>query len=175
MKLFMVYVGGACANSNVELHDVRFTIGESIEDCYDDLRKQWWGDPSRLHLDCWGEVEQADGYEVTIAAQGAHESPGTLFLVNLGGYDPEQFTELHQNVFVIAPDWKTAARRALTLVGHWKLPHRDNVFEVEKVINVSDTVRERGQAIVMTKATSEKPFRFTCDYRPIGEHRDEMI
>ena len=62
MKLFMFYVGGNCGNSNVELHDVRFSIGETAEDCHDDLRRQWWGDPESLHLDCWGAVEQADGF-----------------------------------------------------------------------------------------------------------------
>jgi hypothetical protein len=51
MKLFMFYVGGNCGNSNVELHDVRFAIGDAPEDCYDDLRRQWWGDPKSLHLD----------------------------------------------------------------------------------------------------------------------------
>lgn len=38
----MFYVGGNCGNSNVELHDVRFSIGETPEDCHDDLREQWW-------------------------------------------------------------------------------------------------------------------------------------
>ena len=60
MKLFMFYVGGDCGNSNVELHDVRFSIGNAPEDCYEDLRQQWWGTPESLHLDCWGPVEQAD-------------------------------------------------------------------------------------------------------------------
>jgi hypothetical protein len=48
MKLYMFYVGGNCGNSNVELHDVRFSIGETPEDCHDDLREQWWGDPDSL-------------------------------------------------------------------------------------------------------------------------------
>jgi hypothetical protein len=40
MKLFMVYVGGSMTGANTELHDVRFSIRETIEDCYDDLRRQ---------------------------------------------------------------------------------------------------------------------------------------
>jgi hypothetical protein len=28
MKLFMFYVGGDCGNSNIELHDVRFSAGD---------------------------------------------------------------------------------------------------------------------------------------------------
>jgi hypothetical protein len=34
MKLFMFCVGGNCGNSNVELHDVRFWVGETPQDCY---------------------------------------------------------------------------------------------------------------------------------------------
>jgi hypothetical protein len=48
MKLFMFYVGGNCGNSNVALHDVHFSIGKTPEDCRDDLREQWWGDPNSL-------------------------------------------------------------------------------------------------------------------------------
>jgi hypothetical protein len=66
MKLFMVYVGGDCGNSNIELHDVRFSIGQTPEDCFEDLRRQWWGEKS-LHLDCWSAVEQADGYDLELS------------------------------------------------------------------------------------------------------------
>ena len=74
MKLFMFYVGGNCGNSNVELHDVRFSIGETQEDCHEDLRKQWWGNPESLHLDCWGAVEQADGFDVALTKEAAADS-----------------------------------------------------------------------------------------------------
>ncbi len=41
MNLFMFYIGGNCANSNIESHDVRFSIGETAEDSREDLRRQW--------------------------------------------------------------------------------------------------------------------------------------
>jgi hypothetical protein len=37
MKLFMFYIGGNCGTSNVELHDVRFCVGATPEDCYADI------------------------------------------------------------------------------------------------------------------------------------------
>jgi uncharacterized protein DUF1543 len=40
-KLFMFYVGGNFRNSNIELHDVRFSFVSSAEDCHADLRRQW--------------------------------------------------------------------------------------------------------------------------------------
>ena len=85
MKLFMFYVGGDCGNSNVELHDVRFSVGETPEECRDDLRRQWWGEPESLHLDCWGEVEQADGHDIAITRAAPDDSADKLFFVNLGG------------------------------------------------------------------------------------------
>jgi hypothetical protein len=79
MKLFMFYVGGDCGGSNIELHDIRFSVGETPEDCHDDLRRQWWGTPESLHLDCWGAVEHADGYHVALTTTAPSEQPGKLF------------------------------------------------------------------------------------------------
>jgi hypothetical protein len=110
MKLFMFYVGGNFANSNVELHDVRFSIGQTPEDCHDDLRRQWWGDPKSLHLDCWGAVEQADGYDIELSTQPPEDVDQKLFFVNLGGYDPSAFTELHKNVLIVSPEWPPKRR-----------------------------------------------------------------
>ena len=168
MKLFMFYIGGSCANSNVELHDVRFSIGEKPEDCYDDLRKQWWGDPESLHLDCWGEVEQADGFDITLTKDAAQEFPDKLYFVNLGGYDPNEFSELHRNILLVAEDAKAAKAKALTQIRRWSLPHKDNLFEVEHAVDVTAQLRRHGFSLKLTKAASERPFRFVCDYVPIA-------
>lgn len=168
MKLFMFYVGGNCGNSNVELHDVRFSIGETAEDCHADLREQWWGDPESLHLDCWGAVEQADGFDVALTK----DSPGTgtdkLFFVNLGGYDPAEFSELHRNVLLVAPDAGVAKARAKALIKSWLLPHKDNLFEVEKAIDINALLEAYGYSLSLKPATEEKPFTFVCDYLPIA-------
>ncbi len=147
MKLFMFYIGGDCGNSNIELHDVRFSIGETAEDCRDDLRRQWWGEPKSLHLDCWGEIEQADGYDVVLSPEtSGSENEQKLFFLNLGGYNPEEFGELHKNILLVAPDAKSATKKALQQIRNWTLPHKDNVFEVEKAINVSELTASYGTA-----------------------------
>src|SRR5262245_11347513 len=110
----MFYVGGSCRNSNIELHDVRFSFGETVEGCYEDLRRQWWGDPESLHLDCWGQVSQADGFDVTVTADAIAAGDERLFFANMGGYDPSEFAELHRNILLVAPDAKTAKLRALS-------------------------------------------------------------
>jgi hypothetical protein len=80
LNLFSFYIGGKYRNSNIELHDIRFSVGEKAEDCYEDLRRQWWGDPESLHLDCWGRVNQADGFDVTVTAAAVDTGePGRPF------------------------------------------------------------------------------------------------
>jgi len=31
-KLFLVYVGGTAPGANIELHDIRFVVGQSMEE-----------------------------------------------------------------------------------------------------------------------------------------------
>lgn len=169
MKLFMFYVGGDCGNSNTELHDVRFSVGERAEDCRDDLRRQWWGEPKSLHLDCWGEVEQADGYDISLTTVPSTDAFEKLFFVNMGGYDPLEFSELHKNVLLVAPDARAATRKALSQIRSWTLPHKDSVLEVEKAIDVSTMMDQYGCFLTLTKATEVKRFRFECAYIPIGK------
>jgi hypothetical protein len=168
MKLFMFYVGGNCGNSNVELHDVRFSIGQTPEDCHEDLRRQWWGEPESLHLDCWGAVEQADGYDIGLSNRPPQEQQLKLFFVNLGGYDPSEFTELHKNVLIVSPDEATAKAKAKIQISHWQKPHRDQLFEIEKTIDIGAQMQRSGYHLTLTPATREKTFQFECDYRLIG-------
>jgi hypothetical protein len=168
MKLFMFHVGGHCGSSNVELHDVRFSVGETPEDCYADLRRQWWGDPGSLHLDSWGEVLQADGYDISIVRGGAPETGDKLFFVNLGGYDAGEFGELHKNLLIVAADARAAKAKALAHVNGWFKPHKDRIFEVEKAVDITEALGSEGYALTLTPASSERTFSFTCYYLPIA-------
>lgn len=164
MKLFMFYVGGDCGGSNIELHDVRFSVGQTAEDCHDDLRRQWWGDPISLHLDCWGELKQADGFDIELVAGLPATQENKLFFLNLGGYDTAKFDELHQNIVLVAPDARAATKKALSQIRHWTLPHKDNVFEVEKTIDVGSQIEALGYTIHLKPAIEEIPFEFVCRY-----------
>jgi hypothetical protein len=168
MKLFMFYVGGDCGASNIELHDVRFSVGDTAEDCYADLRKQWWGDAKTLHLDCWGAVDQADGFDVAVTTSPPPEQADKLFFLNLGGYDASEFGELHRNVLLVASDVKSAITRGLKDVRGWSLPHRDRIYEVEKAINLTALFRGRGLYLSLSRAVEQKPFNFTCKYVRLG-------
>ena len=172
MKLFMAQVGGSVPNANTELHDIRFAIGARIEDCYDDLRSQWWGNPKTLHLDCWGVVDYADGYDVAVATEPPVHDALRLFFVNLGGYDPAEFGELHRNVLIVEKDATAAKAKALRSVAAWRQPHRDKLFEVETTIDIGASAVRAGCALRLTETEIERPFQFTCKYVPIGRMAD---
>ena len=159
MKLFAFYVGGETTTSNTELHDMRFAVGEQMEDCYESLRRQWWGTPESLHIDCWTELTHGDGCSIALRPE-AFSGPGRLFFANLGGYDPQQFTELHRNVFVVAPDQGAAKKRALATVAHWMQPHRDTIFEVEHIIGLSEVAMSYGLHVHLAPAPDAGPLPF---------------
>lgn len=159
-KLFVFYVGGKTATSNVELHDMRFAIAERMEDCYEDLRRQWWGTPESLHIDCWSELTHADGYAITLRPE-RFSGPERLFFANLGGYDPDQFTELHRDVFVVARDKEAAAKRSVSMIKEWKRPHRDTLFEVEHLLGLDEVADAYGLHIHLAPMALEPPFTFT--------------
>jgi len=159
MKLFAFYVGGETATSNTELHDMRFAVGERMEDCFDSLRKQWWGTPESLHIDCWTELTHSDGHAIELRAE-AFAGNGKLFFVNLGGYDMAQFTELHSNIFVVASDKTEAKKRALATVNHWMKPHRDALFEVEHIIGLAEVAAPYGLHIHLAAAPDAPPLPF---------------
>ena len=111
MKLFAVYLGGRAPKCNTELHDVVFVVGERIEDTYAQLLELWFGSRKGLHIDSWLALEVIDGYRVSLS----RTPPNTdekLFFVNLGAYADGQFTEIHENVFLVGTDILAVKQRA---------------------------------------------------------------
>lgn len=168
MNLFVVYVGGKTDTSLIEVHDIHFALGEHIEDTYDQLRKQWWGTPQSLHLDAWGILKCVDGYNLVLTPEPVVDQVNKLYFINLGGYDPNEFTELHKNMFLVAANESEAKGQAKATVAHWNVPHKDNLYVVDDCINVSDLLRERGLSIHLEHTNHPTPFNFICKYVPIG-------
>jgi hypothetical protein len=165
-NLFVIYIGGSHKRALIELHDIRLIIAEAIEDTYDELKKSWWGDPKSLHLDAWGILHSADGYNIEIVDSKPQNQQAKLYFVNLGGYDSRQFTELHKNIFIVAENDQDAKSRALKHIKNWESPHKDYLFEVDKVLNVSDLLSNK---IKLTPCSMDTAFEFVCKYVPIGK------
>ncbi|KTC98742.1 DUF1543 domain-containing protein [Legionella feeleii] len=169
MYLFVIYIGGTHKQSLIELHDMRFVVANSIEDTYPSLRQSWWGIPTSLHLDAWGILDYADGYNIHISTEPPKDNANKLYFVNLGGYDPQQFTELHKNIFVVATDEQEAKQKALQQISEWESPHRDHLHQIEATLELNGLLASDNHYLHLTKAPKTKSFSFTCRYVSIGK------
>lgn len=169
MHLFVIYIGGAHSQSLIELHDMRFAIANTIEETYDALRKSWWGTPTSLHLDAWGILNYADGHNILISDKPPKNASNKLYFVNLGGYDQQQFTELHKNIFVVAGDEHQAKQKAVQQISEWESPHRDYLHEIDTVLNLSDILTRQNCYLHLIETENKRPFEFICRYTPIGK------
>ncbi|MDB2374478.1 DUF1543 domain-containing protein [Psychrosphaera haliotis] len=137
MKLFMVYLGGSAGQSNIEVHDVRFVVGNTIDDTIPQLIAEWYGNRKNLHIDCYMEVNHIEGYKIDIADTKC-SSGLKLYFVNLGGYQPTKFTELHEfGLFVAASSEDAKQQAKATLLKDSVIPHKDNLMEVDECFPVS--------------------------------------
>ena len=155
MKLFAVYLGGRAPKCNTELHDVVFVAGETIESTYERLMDKWFGNPLRVHLDSWIELQIIDGHRVVLrpGPSGQNEK---LFFVNMGGYRPGEFTELHANAFVVAGDEREVKERAKRdLLRGAQSVHTDDLYDVDDCLEISEV---DGHHIHLEATTAAQPF-----------------
>ncbi|HBK45683.1 MAG TPA: DUF1543 domain-containing protein [Xanthomonadaceae bacterium] len=146
--LFVVMLGGTHPKARIELHDVAFVSGDSLEAAYPQLRAQWFGEPRGAHVDSWMEVDGVERWQVRLC--DAPPAPGTprLFFLNLGGYEGGVFGESHRYLLVVAADKAEAKRKGKARVGaSWDKPHTDALYEVDDCLPV-DSVDGRHVVLV---------------------------
>ena len=166
MKLFAIYIGGEHPGANIEVHDMRFVVAPAIEATYPTLLAQWWGREGSLHVDCWSEISQADGYEVSLRPE-PYEGKEKLYYVNLGGYDGVAIAEQHRNVFVVADSLPAAKARAIRLASDWTDAHRDEMYEAEQAFALDDAAQAQRLHIHLTPRLMSGDPAFTCHYTPL--------
>ena len=139
-KLFAVYLGGRADRCNIELHDVVFVVGNSIEETYPSLVKKWFGDSNHVHIDSYLHLQNVDGYEIELVKDDSPTDPAKkLYFINLGAYKPGEFTEYHQSAFYVAESAPEAIRRAKSeLCQGLQTIHKDDVVILDRVANPLD-------------------------------------
>jgi len=131
--LFLVVLGGRVARAHIELHDVRFVVGRSIDDTLPELARQWFGARRGLHLDSWMAVRCVDGYRVELRDE-PFAGEERLWFVNLGGYDPLQLAEQHAFGLVVARSAQAARAAALRrMLPGLEQRHKDDLHGVVEV------------------------------------------
>ena len=165
MKLFAVFVGGKHPRANIELHDIRFVVGASLEATIPQLQAAWWGKPSSLHIDGYAELTEVDGWQVDLA-QGLAPTgeERSLWFVNIGGYTPQLFGEQHTYLFLVGEDKAKAWTRARALSPEWSGRHKDNCVTVDEVVEVNGLLGEGWHVRLTTPATGAGPMRIISEY-----------
>ncbi|MGC3819720.1 DUF1543 domain-containing protein [Acinetobacter sp. G11] len=140
-SLFIVMLGGRHARANTEVHDVVLAVGDSLEDVYPQLKQAWFGEQKGLHIDAWAQINgiefEGKKYQIQFGDAAPNSSSEHLFLINLGGYDAQEFGELHRYVLVVAQNAKGAKQRAKAYFAqHWQKQHTDRILDVDDCIAI---------------------------------------
>ena len=183
LSLFIVVLGGRSLQSNIEIHDVRWVIGESLEDTFPELRKQWLGKLNGLHIDSYKRIEYVDGYKIAISKSNKKnlidqdKEDKCLWFINLGGYDPNKMYEEHEFTLVVAKKAIDAKRKAKR---NWnsnlKNKHNDdysviNSFEqVDDIHSIKKIKNWEIKLIYDPEARSESLIPDWCGYRRIDKN-----
>jgi len=152
-KLFMVLLGCRPVGRLTEQHDVFFGIGSDVLSLVPAMKKFWPG--VNLHIDAYQSIEIIDNYTITVhEGQFFHHDKGDLklFFINMGGYKPPLFEEMHSKILVVAKSISEAICIAKTdafYVDHQNnegrlRSHIDDKFDIDDVLNVNDLILDYG-------------------------------
>jgi hypothetical protein len=132
-QLFLVVLGGRAPGVHIELHDVRFVVGSTLDDTLPALRRQWFGRRRGLHIDSYMVVRQVGQFSVDLR-RDPWEGPERLWFVNVGGYRPERLAEDHAFGLVVATTAAAAKRQALaTWLPEAVSRHKDDLHPLERL------------------------------------------
>lgn len=137
MFLYAFYLGGKAKNATLEVHDVCFCIGNEVEDCFEEIKRKWFGEQKKLHIDAFVRLEIADGYRLEVSSIAPDldnlEVKKDLYFINLGGYINGVFSESHKSGLVVAGATLGAISRAKkVLEPKFEKIHGDNVVNLSK-------------------------------------------
>lgn len=165
-KLFMVYLGGSAPKANIELHDIQFAVAETIEDTFPQLKANWFGNATGLHMDSYKEIKGADGYKISLQNHPQRKNR-KLYFINLGGYQRDRLNELHEFNLYVAESASDAKKRAMNCLMPEALnKHKDDILAVDNCIRISAI---QGKHIHLTESTEK--YTLTPDwfgYQPIN-------
>ena len=114
-KLYMLLLGCRPPGRQIEQHDIFFGIGSSIKELIPEMMNFWPEAGDKIHVDAWRAITSVNGYSVTVVPR-EKEQPASqkhkLFFINLGGYKPDEFDELHYKVLSVASEKSEAIQAA---------------------------------------------------------------
>lgn len=114
VKLYMLLLGAYPPGRHIEQHDIFFSIAPSVKALVPEIKAYWPDAGERVHIDAYREVQKVGAYRVQVVPKGTELSASgvKLFFVNLGGYLPDTFDELHYKMLIAAVSEADAIREA---------------------------------------------------------------
>lgn len=181
-KLFFFLTGCKLANRFTEQHDVFFGIAKTPSHLIPAI-KNFWAGAENLHIDCWREVTNINGYQVKVLPKGeVAAQPGglSLFFINMGGYRKGEFEEFHFKDIFAAPNPEEAIKLAKKTSFYRNygfkgaVAHVDNkygvdvdeVYQIEEILSPDDKANYR---IVVTNEIAGSPDEIHLGYTPLSK------
>ena len=125
MDLHLIGLGGSVQGANIEVHDLQIVLGDTLEDCLEHVKHNWYGDS--LHIDSDTVIREIDGYDISYDG----EETKHLYLIVYGGYKSDQIDEVHTYDMILADskqEAKQLAKQSMSRFSH--IDHVDNVVDV---------------------------------------------
>ena len=171
VHLYLVVLGGRMKGCNIELHDVRWVAGESIQDTIKTLKSEWFGDKKGLHIDSYRKILHVDGMSVAVVHSPTVNEPTDeyrLWFVNLGGYSSQSMAEQHEFGIVVASTAQSAKATAKKrwLKGMTQI-HKDDLHKINGNPLIDDLLPINGNGrwhIQLTPSTTEVSVSETPDW-----------
>lgn len=137
-KLFALYLGGSAVGANIEVHDVVFVVSDTLENCYPKIVAKWFGDKQKVHIDAYMILDSVEGFDIQLQTQKSVDQELNLYFVNIGGYLPNSFFEMHNFGFVVAKDSVEAKLLAKQKYSQNLISaHKDNLEKVDNLIKIN--------------------------------------
>ncbi|MGY2287372.1 DUF1543 domain-containing protein [Pseudomonas gingeri] len=135
--LWVVMLGGKHPRARIEVHDVTFVRGDSLEATYGQLRQDWFGSQAGLHIDGWMRVDGVERWKVGFSDLAPSPGSPRLFFINFGGYETQVFGEAHRYLLVVAENLVRARAKAKQLMFRgWEHPHTDAVLDIDDCLPI---------------------------------------
>ncbi len=172
MKLFYTILGATPKGRNTEQHDVFFGIAETLKDLIPDMKRFWPEAKGKIHIDGYQELQFVDGFELKIVEKNSELSENHLFFINLGGYEPGKFEELHQQYMMVGKSMAEIIRRVKKTEFYKTMgfknaeSHIDDKYgvDIDDIFKVTDILPEEMKekySIVLEKSNVENQENYT--------------
>lgn len=159
--LFIIMLGGQHPRAKIEVHDVVFSFANEISETYQLLRNEWFGSANGLHIDSWLAVDGVDGFKIHFEKRPPRPGSLRLFFINMGGYEPGVFGEMHNYILVVANNKNEAKKIAKAKrCNNFLLPHIDSICEIDECF----AIRSVGEFYIHMRAGEHKPNIINNEY-----------